>query len=426
MTDALSHAERDVVGICATWPDWLDVLDLAPHHFDGPQWRRCYEAMLDLRARRDAIEEATIHAELERRGWADSYSDLIEACLNAPPVGDSAEAVAAIVRDGAVRRAVVHAMERTAKLHEFGETGEGMLTDALRRLSEIDTGGGRAGATIGELIRQRSAELDELAAAKARGEEGMTGIPTGLEELDKLLGGIQRGIVTVVAGRPGMGKSAFGQAISDSASAAGHGVHVFSLEDTRAAYTDRAMARVSRVPGESIRTLALSNSELGSISRATRSLRERAGWYVDDRSGISADEVVRSVRRNRRENGTRLVLVDYLQLLKGRRGESKQEKAADAMVAFANAAKADDMAYVVFSQLNRGCEYRDDKRPILSDLRDAGEIEEYAKAVLFLFRPRVYHDDAPEDEIEIIARKNNHGQTGTVSARWDGPTTRIF
>ena len=191
-----------------------------------------------------------------------------------------------------------------------------------------------------------------------------------------------------------------------------------------------------------MRNAELSRGDVEELSGTLRTLGRRKGWLLDSRSGITADEIIRSVRRRKRENGTKVVLVDYVQLVKKPPRVSPHEALTDIVTSFSDAAKQDGMAYVVMSQLNRELEKRTDKRPQLSDLRESGSLEERAKCVVGVYRGSVYgrpqkgidwdptkEREPTEGEFEqtaqLIVLKNSNGRTGLVRAKWHGPTTRM-
>ena len=155
-------------------------------------------------------------------------------------------------------------------------------------------------------------------------------------------------------------------------------------------------------------------------------MAKMGNWRVDSRSGLTAEEIVRSVRRHKRKNGTKLVIVDYIQLIAWPKyARTPHDALTQIITVLANAAKADGISYVVMSQLNRGVEQRDDKRPLLSDLRESGSLEERSKCVLALYRPNYYDPNADPTLAQILVLKNSNGQTGTVDATWDGPTMKL-
>jgi len=432
-TEAIKQAERSLVGYALLQPKGALDIQLEPYHFFDPRWAKTWGAVRDMAANDEAVDEVSVASRMDAREGSRVLLDLAEASVE-PAV--LPEQYADLVRDAWVSRQVLGALESVRRASAEGSSGAELLSYALECLARVHVEQPPAAQGIAELVKIRYRELADLAQRKAKGEQAVTGIPTGIWQLDEMLGGLQRGICTVIAARPGMGKSAFGQTVTDHASSRGIGVHVFSLEDTASAYTDRAISRTSGVAAEAIRTCTLEQGHLKRIGDAAQTLYERRGWIVDHRCAITAEEVVRSVRRELGTNRTQVVIVDYVQLLKGPPGfQSPGDKTAvvdHAMDVLANAAKQDNLSYVVLAQLNRECEKRDNKRPLLSDLKQSGAIEERAKAVLMLYRPSVYREKDqqtgrpyPESCIELLLRKNSHGRTGKVLAEWDGPTTTI-
>jgi replicative DNA helicase len=427
---ALVDAERSIVGAVFLQPDLVEAVALEPEQFFDPRCRYVWAAFRELQSAATPIDTVTTESALAAASKLDAVggaSHLAELAMLVPTTSN-VEHYVAIVRDAAMKRAVSLAISDVlVRIKSGSVSGEEALSEALAALSRIDGEQPDDAVSIGELVKQRMPEIEEAMRQGSSGGRVIAGISTGIDRLDATIGGLQLGIVTIGCGRPGSGKSAAGLAVTDAATLAGDGVHVFSLEDPRRSYVDRGLSRQSRVPAERLRNGDVRRGDQTPLVLAANELYRRKGWLVDDRSGISAEEVVRSVRRRRRENGTRVVIVDYLQLLRRPRDSYSVHDAISQNVhTLADAAKADDMAYLVFSQLNRELEKREDKRPRLSDLRESGTIEERAKCVLGFHRPRMYDDAADEHLIEIHVLKNSNGESGIwVEARWDGPTTRI-
>jgi len=435
-TEAEKQAEIAMVGYAIQRPDRMDDFGLESWHFADDRLARAWETIVALRNEGKPIDPVTVadriagerSAELKTQGDASLVAHLTSADLQAAVFP---EAYADIVRESWATRQVLFACSEVMGERQRGLEGADLLSFALEKLAAIHVEQEERAHGINDLVKARFRQLSALAEAKARGEVGVTGIPTGIAALDTLLGGLQRGICTVVAARPGMGKSAFGMTVTANASRLGLGVHVFSMEDPRESYVDRALSRESLVPAEKLRTCELQAGHLGQIAQAANALSQAGCWLVDDRGGITAEELVRSVRRSLKANKTQLVVVDYVQLLKGPPRVERTEALTHVMDVLANAALQDRIAYLVLAQLNRECEKRDNKRPILSDLKQSGAIEERSKCVLMLYRPAVYREKDkqgnpyPEERLEIIVRKNNQGQTGRAIADWHGPTTRV-
>jgi len=431
------HAEMALIGAAMIDPSVIDLVSLPPSDFFGMDLQGVWEAITAMHAQGIPLDELTI---ADRTG---GDLTLLTKCSLSVPTADNAEHYADIVRRHALTRKVLVACATIQEQHTRGATGEELLNAAHGTLAGIEVGGSDTTLTIGAVVKERMAQLDHIAREQQAGRHMMTGFPTGVAKLDEFLGGVQPGIVTVVAARPAMGKSSLALNIADASSAAGHGVHVFSLEDGRHAFADRVMARASRIPAERFRNLQFSRGELATAMVQIAEVAKRTMWLYDDICGADADAIVRQVRRHARDNGTRVALVDYLQLLPNNARESRNEALGRHMRAFSSAAKKDGVAYVVMSQLNRELEKRKDKRPILSDLRESGDIEQIAKCVIGLYRGCEYGDPvpgvdydrcdrAPTDEewrrvIDLLILKNNHGRAGAfLRATIDLPTTRIW
>lgn len=427
-------------GILAQLPN-LEVAD-----FRHGKCRHVFTAMRNLEARNEPIDVLTVEAELSRCGVNVVDAGFLGLVALRMPIAENAVEYARQIRNASLARRI---RELAGELLEQDPNdGAELLSMAWAALAKLNEDQPDTTRSIADLVRKRFKQLEQIARERETGERTMTGFPTGVALLDEKLGGWQPGIVSIVAARPGMGKSSLGLATARASSLAGFGVHVFSLEDTEDAYADRTISGESNVPAENLRNATLNRGQTDNISRAYVNVRGRK-WLVDDRSGITADEIVRSVRRHKRHNGTRVVIVDYVQLVAKQRGPrlSRHEELTEIVTTLANAAKHDGLAYVVMSQLNRQLESRQDKRPLLSDLRESGSLEERAKCVVGMYRGSVYgdpikgvdwdptwgrdHDYEPtrdefERTVQLCVLKNSNGRTGNVFANWNGETTRVW
>lgn len=438
------RAERALVGGVLIDPAVYDLVSLDSSHFSHPMAAMAWEAIASLRADGVAIDPVTITSAIDPAPGtqADGMMPWLSQCAIDTPTADNCEFYAEIVREGHVTRAALVALSDIQQRAGNGElAGDELVGAALQALSRIDTEQPDAAITIGEAIRDRFQQLEQMVRDRAEGRVTLAGAPTGVEKLDRMLGGFRWGLACIVCGRPGMGKSSLALGVADANTGVGHGVHEFSLEDTRDTRADRAVSRLSGVSSQSMQRGQLTYEDMYRVREAAGILWKRKNWLVDDRSGISAEEIVRSVRRRARDNGTQVVIVDYLTLLRRpSHVKSELEWHTHSMNVLADAAKQDNMAYVVLAQLNREVERRPDKRPLLSDLRQTGE--ERAKQVIALYRGSYYGapkkgvDYEPPDElppegddwegrVDLLVLKNQNGETGIVRARWDGPTTTI-
>ena len=424
------EAEHRIISVCFERPEKPDLVTATPaDFFSSEKWRPCFSALLELQARYgndfDAFEIIDMVPKL-------TASEVVNLEASPALIGHYSD----IVREEAAKRRLRLGLGSVLSGLERGTAANEALSQASQVIREATMGQPDRAKTVGKVVSNRWLELAEMADRKAKGESCVTGITTGIDKLDEVLSGIQRGIPTLLAARPAMGKSVLALNITNAASLAGVGVHVFSLEDTESAYADRVISTGSGVSTHLIRTMDLNRGQLVSIQAAADKASRRKGWIVDDRSGISAAEIVGCARRNAEENKTELIIIDYIQLVKGERGQLMRDKLTDAINIFGDAAKADNVAYLVLSQLNRECEKRDDKRPTLSDLKESGALEERAKACIMLYRGFVYgeqrksagqyKESVPESEIELLVRKNSNGLTGTVIAKWQPDRMRII
>lgn len=426
---------------------------------DFANWRAkaVWAAYRTMEAENTPIDPTTVLSELERAGKLESVTVAwVGDCAAEVPTSKNVEEYAAQLRDMAL---VTRITQATATIAEEAKRlgGADLLAVAYEQLAKLSVDEPDRARTIGEVVRSRFIELEEIAARRERGESAMTGYPTGSAELDAKISGWQPGILQLVAARPGMGKSSMGLATANAATAAGHGVHYFSLEDGDAAMADRALARDSDIAATKIRSADFSRDEMGRLARSAAVLWKRKNWLFDSRSGLTVDEIVRSVRRRRREIDTRVVIVDYAQKIRPPRQErgSRQHLDENAVLtqvveALADAATQDGIAYVLMSQLNREVEKRVDKRPQMSDMRGSGSLEQCAKIIVGLYRGAYYGTkpikeidwvcDCPkgydtcahtpsidewERTIQLCVIKQNQGPTGVIYAHWHGPTTRI-
>lgn len=415
---AITETERRIVTTCAYDPECIDLVDAGELDFAIPVWRSAMQRLRELRSGSEPIDPLILCEQVPGLLFQDlSLEDVSPGLI---------PRYSQIVTEAACKRRLALGLSRVLQGVKDGTTANEALSAACLAISEATIGEADRALTVGQVVEGRYAQLAEVADAKARGEAAATGIPTGMGALDKHLGGLQLGIVTLLAARPAMGKSTVALNFSEHASSLGIGVHVFSLEDTRDAYADRVISYHSGVSTKDIRQCVFSKGQLADVGRAGEKMRNRKHWLIDDRSGIGAEEIVRCVRRHRDRNKTQLVIVDYLQLLQSEKGQSKREMLDHAINILGDAAKQDRMSYVCLSQLNRGVESREDKRPLLSDLKECGTLEERAKAVVFVYRDAEYNDRANPRDMEFLIRKNSNGFTGVVKAKWQPERMRVI
>ena len=326
-------------------------------------------------------------------------------------------AYAEIVRDRSTLRRLIAAGSEIA---ELGYRPDG------RDAAEIVDAAQRAVMAIGER-RESSGPEDigsilaaEYDAMDARRVSGDVGMQTGLIGLDNATGGMQPGDVWVIAGRPSMGKTALAINIADFVSGS-ELVQVFSMEMSKAQLGRRILSANARVPGNFLmdpRTMPKDCEDR--LPRVIAELRNRS-LRIDDRGGLSVMQVRAKARKLTRHKKLGLIVVDYIQLMSGV-GGNRNEEVNEITRGLKSLAKEIGCCVIALSQLNRGCESRDNKRPKLSDLRESGGIEQDADVVIGMYRDEYYHPDSPHKGIaEAIILKQRNGATGTVELSWDGP-----
>ncbi len=437
------EAESRIVVICAENPTKLDLVTATSSEFFSVKWRTCFEALQELRVEyEDGIDPLIVFDRVKDRVKGIRLPDLINVDANPAMIASYSD----IVREEASKRRLRLGLHRAISSIAEGATAEEAMATAASAIKDAaieDRGNARG---IGDIVRDNILDLIDKAERKAKGEVCVTGIPTGIEKLD-LMGMLKPEIVTLVAARPGMGKTALLLTLANGANRGGAGVHVINLEDGEASYARRTISLGSGVDTTDMTALSLTRSHMASMMQMAENARKRTGWIVDSTAGKTASGIVRDVRMQAVKNNTKVVIVDYIQLVKGETEAGRRDKKtrlAEAMTIFAEAAKRDGMAYVIGSQLNRDCEKREDKRPLPTDTSGCGELEEMSKAILMIYRPAVYGDRyakdqyrgserpgqrtgelIPESVMELLVRKNNDGLTGTVLCDWRPEKMRI-
>ena len=430
----------------------VDLVDLEALDLRSGQARAVFTAIRNLLAQGAAVDPITIEAQAAKDGYGSTGYDpaYLGECALHVPTGENVVAYAAELRERALRErlrvSLLQAAERIGR--DTDTPASELIADQITELAALDRRTEDRGKSIGEWVGDRWKQIERLAQAASAGKQSLSGIPTGVAALDRKIGGWPVKVVSLVCGRPAMGKSSFLMGAAVAAVRAREPVHVFTPEDSGETYADRLLARITKVSTSAMRAGTISGAEGAALVEATAMVRSRLDklWIVDEDGGLHVDEVILRMRRRKRQHGTRVAILDYVQLLKMERGEKEHDALTRNLAALADSAKADGVAWVVGSQLNRELERRPDKRPTLADLRGSGSLEEKAKVVVGLYRGHVYgtgakrgvdYDAGPgspqfepsNDEfastIQIITLTQSNGETGPDWCHWHGPTTTI-
>ncbi len=413
------EAEEAVLGSLLIDPDAILQVStfLDPDDFFVERHSWIYEAVRDLHERREPADLVTLTDELERRGQLRDIGGpaYLSGLINATPTSIHIEYYARIVERTGILRRLIDAAGQIARLayqdtHDAAEVidrAEEIIFNVSARHTDRDL------RPIRQVLDQFYDRIEYL--HQHQGE--IIGIPTGLADLDKLLGGLQRSDMVVMAGRPGMGKTSLALSIAlQSARRWQKRVAIFSLEMSDEQLVQRLVSAETGIDSQRLRLGNIKDDEWPTFIQATNLLGS-APIFLDDTPAISALELRSKARRLHAEHGLDLLIVDYLQLMRGDfRSENRQQEISFISRSIKGLARELNIPILALSQLSRQVESRHDKRPMLSDLRESGSIEQDADVVLFIYRDEIYNPDTEFPNIaEIIVSKHRSGPTGVFS-----------
>lgn len=399
---------------------------LRPEDFYLEAHRVIYQVFLEMADRGQAVDAVTVAAELTRRGLLDKIggASYLASLAGTVPTAANIAHYSRIVADKSLLRALIRAgTEIVEKAYAEEEEPDQLLDAAEAMIFGLSRERNRQGPVpIGELLQGTFNRLEFLISHKGE----VTGVPT-FRDLDKYLSGLQPSDLIICAARPGMGKTSFCLNIAQGA-AQRHGVPVliFSLEMSAQQVAERMLAAAAMVDQHKLRTGFLNEAEWRSLVEAVGPL-STAPIFVDDTPAATAMEIRAKARRMKAEHDIGLVVVDYLQLMRSYgRAETRQQEVAQISRALKALARELNVPVLVLSQLNRGVESRQDKRPVMADLLESGAIEADADVVLFLYRPEYYDRDTDKKGIaEVIIGKHRNGPVGTVELGFFAEFTRF-
>jgi replicative DNA helicase len=387
-----------------------------------------FEAMLVLYERSEPIDEVTVAAQLRSQGALEKVGGVVYLAGLTERVPTAANVLhyGRIVRDRALARRLIAAATSIAGTgYEPGTEVDVLLDQAESKIFEI-TGAReqRNFVALRDVITSAIMQLEQ----RYERQEDVTGLSTGFMDLDKITSGLQASDLVIVAGRPAMGKTAFALNLAlHAAIQAKKSAAVFSLEMSKEQLVMRMLCSEARVDSMRLRTGKFIAADWSKLTQAA-GLLAAAPLYIDDSGSISILEMRAKARRLAAEKGLGLIVVDYLQLLRGRGtgAEGREREISEISRGLKALAKELNVPVVALSQLNRSLEQRADKRPMLSDLRESGAIEQDADVIAFVYRDEYYNETSPDKGIaEIIIGKQRNGPTGTVKLRFHGEITRF-
>ncbi len=396
---------------------------LRPDAFYREQNKWIYEAVLDLNERREPVDLITLTDELRRRSQLDETGGeaYLIGLINRVPTSINARSYGRIVEAAALRRRMIAAASTIANLAYDEDENINLVLDraeqALFSISEERTK--RDLVPVKEIARSYLDRIEEL---HARGDD-VIGVPTNFNDLDKILGGLNKSDLIIVAARPGMGKTALQLAIAQSAARRyGKRVAIFSLEMSGEQLVQRMIAAETRIDSQRLRRGDLQEPEWPIFYEAVGRISE-CQLFIDDTPSITPMQLRTKARRLYAEHGLDLIMIDYLQLMQSERSQNNRvQEISEISRSLKGLARELDIPVVAASQLSRAVEQRQDKRPQLSDLRDSGSIEQDADVVIFIYRDEYYHPETSDrpNIAEISVAKHRNGPTAIVDLYWYG------
>jgi len=389
---------------------------LTPDDFYRDGHRKIYAALIDLSERDEPADLITLTNELRKKDQLDAIggASYLASLIDSVPTAANIEYYARIVREKAVLRKLIETSTEiiTQSYQDRGDV-ENFLDEAEKAIFEISERRVRpAFYSIREVVKDSLDTISRLYEKK----ELITGIPSGFKELDKMTAGFQPSDLVIVAGRPSMGKTAFCLNVAQYAAIERKTpVAIFSLEMSKEQLVLRMLCSQSQVEGTRLRTGFLHESDWTKLTLAAGTLYE-APIFIDDTAALSVLELRAKARRLKAEHRLGLLVIDYLQLMKGRaRVESRQQEISEISRSLKALAKELNIPIIAVSQLSRKTEERTGTRPQLSDLRESGAIEQDADVILFLFREEVYNrQEENQGKAELIIGKQRNGPIGKV------------
>ena len=392
---------------------------LHPQDFYLEQNRQIYETIYTMFNYSQTIDPVTVLDKMRELGYfRDNSVDYIRQLMEITPTAANAVRYANIVRDKAMLRSLAQAAQDISEtVYDQTGTPQEILESAEKKIYALRKGErGDSLEHIGTVLQKVFDRLAEL----SQSDSDIPGLSTGLQDLDRMINGLNKSDLLLVAARPAMGKSAFGLNLGlNVAKKYKKTVAVFNLEMSREQLAMRLLATESFVDGKKMATGKLTDEEWTKLAMASASLSQ-TDIRIDDNPSITVADISAKCRRL---DNLGLVIIDYLQLMNGsgygKPGENRVTVVGEISRSLKIMAKELNVPVICLSQLSRAVESRQDKRPIMSDLRESGAIEQDADCVMFLYRDEYYNENTPDKGVaECIVSKNRHGETGTVKLQW--------
>ncbi|OGE30750.1 replicative DNA helicase [Candidatus Daviesbacteria bacterium RIFCSPHIGHO2_02_FULL_36_13] len=381
-----------------------------------------FEAVQSLFEKREPIDLVTVTEELKRKGFYDKVggSAYLTTLVNVVPTSAHIEHYAKIIKGHAVRRSLItQATRLIEKAYDEGETVEELLESAEAGIFSLSQDNvSRDFLPIKDALTQSFDRLDELQKSSGK----LRGVPTGFRDLDSKLAGMQNSNLIILASRPGQGKTSMALNIAQYvAVSAGLPVGIFSLEMSQEELVDRLLVGQADIDAWKLKTGRLDERDFDKLSLAMGELAE-APIFIDDTPGITISEMRTKARRLQVEHGLKFLIVDYLQLIKGRNLENRVQEVSEISQQLKNLARELKIPVLALSQLNRSVEARGTRKPQLADLRESGAIEQDADVVMFIYR----EDPEKMEEVTLDIQKHRNGPVGEINLVFRADRTKFY
>lgn len=419
------NAEQALIGALLQDNSLVEQIDNLITEVDFYDYRNrfVYKTLMNLIDAGKPADVITVFEKIERELKADKSLDLgyIAELVRNTPSAINAKHYAKIISDKRIERGF---LSIAARIHDLAyEDGDlsNRVEEAQSLISMIDKDSEREGPVlIRDVIRRVIENIDTRAHHNF---DGITGLPSGLSDLDKKTSGFQKGDLILIAGRPGLGKTAIAMQIAQNAALSGEPVLVFSLEMRDEALVERMIANHGKINGQEIKTGKMGKESWDKISKVIGDMQD-VPLLIAQGSSPGIGEIRSTARIMKRKHGLSLIVVDYIQLMNGK-GDNREQQIASISRGLKILAKELDVPVIALSQLSRECEKRVDKRPSLADLRESGSLEQDADLVMFVYRDEVYYPGQSVGVAEILIRKHRMGECGDVFLVWSGEFSRF-
>ena len=420
-----TEAEQSVLGSILLQPSALiSAMEfLQAHDFYRRAHQLIFQAMIDLNEKNEEIDVVTVSNLLETNKQLEDVggSAYLAEIANVVPTAANIEYYSKIVEERSLLRRLIQASnDIITETYEESDDVASILDAAEQKILEVSERKNRSGfLKISDVLRDSMEEIDDL----YKNAEEITGLSTGYRALDLMTAGLHEDELIILAARPGVGKTAFALNVAQNiATSTDENVAIFSLEMGATQLVNRMLCAEGTINANNLRTGQLTEEEFEKLFVAMGSL-SKANIFIDDTPGIRVSEIRAKARRLKQERGgIGLIIIDYLQLIEGSGKESRQQEVSDISRQLKKLAMELEVPVIALSQLSRSVEQRQDKRPILSDLRESGSLEQDADIVAFLYREDYYRAEEGEEEeemeednvVEVLIEKNRSGARGSV------------